>query len=61
MTTWSEEHVATWVSSRLHCPVKFGGHRLCGIENIKHLICHVTPTDHGVRGSFDIMGEFALS
>ena len=34
-----------------HCPVKFGGQRLCGIGDIKLLICQSISRDHVIRGS----------
>ena len=44
MTTWSEGHLTHgWVTLIIsHCPVKVGGHKLCGIGHINLLICHVT-------------------
>ena len=44
-----------------HRPVKFRGHRLCGIGDIKLLICHVTSRNYVVRGSCGIMGQFPSS
>ena len=55
---WHNGWVILIISHRL---VKIGGHRLCGIGDIKLLICHVTPRDHVARGSCDIMGEFSSS
>ena len=46
-----------WVLLIIHCPVKFRGHRLCRIGDIKLLICHVNSCDHVVRGSRGIMDE----
>ena len=60
VTTWSEGHVTSWVSFH-HRLVKFGGHRLCGIGDIKLLIYHVTSRDHAVRGSCGIIVEFPSS
>ena len=60
MTTWSEGHVASWVSSdHYKSPsVRFSGNSLCGIGHIKVLNCHVTSRDYVVRKSCDIVGEF---
>ena len=44
-----------------HRPVKSGGHKLCGIGDIKFSICRMTLHDHVVRGLCDIMNEFLSS
>ena len=57
VTTLSDAWVLVIIS---HRPVKFGGHKLCGIGDIKLLICHVTPRAYVIRGSCN-MGEFPSS
>ena len=46
VTTWSEDHVTSWVSYPHH---KSGGHRLCRIGNIKLLICHMISRDYPTK------------
>ena len=63
ITTLSEDHVTTrWVSLTISpLPPISGGHRPCGRGDIKFSVCHVTSSDHVMRGSSDIMGEFPSS
>ena len=50
-----------WEEEICHLPVKIGGNRLCGIGDIQLLNFHVTPRDHVVRESCDIMVKFPSS
>ena len=38
-----------------HHPIKFGGHKHCGSEDITALLCHVISQDHVIKGSCDFM------
>ena len=62
VNVWPEDHVTSWALLVIsYYPLKFGGYRLCGIGDIKRLICHVTSRDNVIRGSCDIIGVFPSS
>ena len=40
-----------------HHTAKFGGHKHCGSEDIKVLVCHVISKYHVIEVSCDFMGS----